>query len=193
MRPSPHVEYIPLVPISAAFRHPLVSQTSGSATSFRRKLPMLRLLRLPFALLTLYFLLPFLVNRPKSTPPPEYLSHAGRPVLETTIVLPKLQHRFASNQGGDDERRQKVKESIKRTWDLYVREAWGWDEVRPSHGGGHDTRYRASEYVLMTEERMGCDDCRWLDHVDHCWIRRGIPCRIGIYDLYRFRFPRWAC
>ena len=41
----------------------------------------------------------------------------------------------------DPERRRKVKESIQRTWELYVQEAWGWDEVRPVQGGGRDPRH----------------------------------------------------
>ena len=137
---SSHVEYIPLGPIDTTSPQPIYSPTTRSPTSFRPKLRTLRLIALPLTLITLYFLLPLLLNRPRPTPPPEYLSHAGTSVLETTIVLPKLQYSFANNQGGDDERRQKVKESIKRTWDLYVQQAWGWDEVRPIRGGGHDTR-----------------------------------------------------
>jgi hypothetical protein len=137
---SSHVEYIPLGPIDTTSPQPPYSPTTRPPTSFRRILPTLRLLALPLTLITLYFLLPLLLNRARPTPPPEYLSHAGTSVLETTIVLPKLQYNFANSQGGDDERRQKVKESIKRTWDLYVQQAWGWDEVRPIRGGGRDTR-----------------------------------------------------
>ena len=34
-----------------------------------------------------------------------------------------------------------MREVIERTWGIYRREAWGWDETRPVFGSGRDTRY----------------------------------------------------
>ena len=51
-------------------------------------------------------------------------------------MLPKIQYNFRKGEGADPERRERVKEAILRTWELYAQEAWGWDEVRPVQGGG---------------------------------------------------------
>ena len=69
------------------------------------------------------------------------MSYAGKAALETTMQLPDLQYKFLNGSGADIERRDKVKDAIKRTWDLYVQQAWGWDEARPVRGSGQDTRY----------------------------------------------------
>ena len=52
-----------------------------------------------------------------------------------------MQFGFREGEGGDAGRLRAVREAISRTWEGYVEEAWGWDEVRPVAGGGKDTRY----------------------------------------------------
>jgi mannosyl-oligosaccharide alpha-1,2-mannosidase len=69
-----------------------------------------------------------------------YLAHTTPSTLSTGITLPKIQFSFPLGTGADVGRREKVKEAIKRTWDGYVSQGWGWDEVRPNAGGGRDTR-----------------------------------------------------
>lgn len=142
--PFPNFQSFSLVPADTPNLPPQSNRTSHAYRQFlfRRNGRRLRLVSFPLALLLLYFLFPFhhRLNQPGHFPPPTYLSHAGKSALESTIVLPTLQHKFPNNEGADVERRQKVKESIKQTWELYVQEAWGWDEVAPVRGGGRDTR-----------------------------------------------------
>jgi hypothetical protein len=143
-----HVEYIPLSQFTTTTdaedtERPLsASGLDGVERPASRKTQLLRPLLYLLALLLIYFIVPLLFNGKKVLPPPPtYLSHAGRSALDTTITIPKLQYEFPDNQGGDENRRDQIRETIKRTWDLYKQEAWGWDEVRPCSGGGHDTRY----------------------------------------------------
>ena len=108
---------------------------------FRRKRRVPLIFTLPLTFLILYLLLPQYIPHPEIfTKSPSYLSHAGKSALETTITLPKMQFPFEKGTGGDDERREMVLQTMRRTWELYAREAWTWDEVRPVHGGGRDTR-----------------------------------------------------
>jgi mannosyl-oligosaccharide alpha-1,2-mannosidase len=103
-----------------------------------RRIPIL----LSFTIFLFYFILPSLLDQSELfLPPPPYLGYAGKAALETTIVLPKIQYNFRKGEGADPERRERVKEAILRTWELYAQEAWGWDEVRPVQGGGKDSRY----------------------------------------------------
>lgn len=109
---------------------------------FRRKRRVPILLSFPLALFLLYLLSPSWLDRSELfLAPPPYLSHAGKAALETTIFLPKIQYNFRKGEAEDPERREIVKETILRTWELYAQEAWGWDEVRPVQGGGSDSRY----------------------------------------------------
>lgn len=139
--PFHNLESFPVVPVDTPTL-PLQSSRACRQFPFRRNGRKLRLLSFPLALLLLYLLFPFphRLSQPGHFPPPTYLAHAGKSALESTIVLPTLQHKFPNNKGADIERRQKVRESIKQTWELYVQEAWGWDEVAPVRGGGRDTR-----------------------------------------------------
>lgn len=97
-----------------------------------------------------------------------YFSHSGKGALDSTIELPQIQYSFSSGVGGDTPRRQKVKDVIQRTWELYAQEAWGWDEVKPNEGGGRDTRYllpypsRASVLFLRIMANVGMDGERRL-------------------------------
>ncbi len=104
-----------------------------------RRLPILFSLLL--SIILIYLILPsWLDQSALFRPPPPYLSHAGKSALETTRELPRIQFAFPSGEGADEERRGRVREVIERTWEIYVREAWGWDETRPVFGGGRDTR-----------------------------------------------------
>jgi hypothetical protein len=94
----------------------------------------------PVILVLLYLIILTLPSKRRAFLPPDYVSHIGKSALETTLSLPTLQYRFANGEGAHYEHREKVKEALKRNWDFYVHEAWGWDEVRPVHGGGRDTR-----------------------------------------------------
>lgn len=106
-----------------------------------RRLPIL--LSFPLSLILLYLLLPSWLDQSSMfRAPAMYLSHAGKSALETTIELPRIQYRFENGKGGQDvQRRDRVKEVIERTWEVYCKEAWGWDEPKPVYGGGRDTRY----------------------------------------------------
>jgi len=110
-----------------------------------RRLPTL-LLSLPLTCILLYFLLlppttSWLDHSRLFVPAPGYASHSGKSALKTTIELPPVQFAFRKGEGEDKERLRVVRDAILRTWELYEQEAWGWDEVRPVHGGGRDTRY----------------------------------------------------
>ena len=139
------VQYIPLSQFTTTTdaedsERPL--SRSGFESLAARKTKLVRPLLYLVALLLIYFIVPLWFNGNKvQSPPPTYLSHAGRSALDTTITIPKLQYEFPDNHGGDDNRRNQIRETIKRTWDLYKQEAWGLDEVRPRTGGGHDTRF----------------------------------------------------
>lgn len=56
--------------------------------------------------------------------------------FESSVQIPKLQYQFPKGQGGDAKRLREVKDVIKKTWDLYVQQARGFDETRPVTGGG---------------------------------------------------------
>jgi hypothetical protein len=147
MATGPSHEYIPLVPIGVRASTPQAPLYLRNGAILRHR-PMSRIERIvrvvwyPLLLITLYFLFTLWPKQPPIlVDPTAYLSYAGKSALSTTIVLPKLQYKFQNNEGGHDERRQKVKELIKQTWDLYVQQAWGWDVVKPVRGGGRDTRY----------------------------------------------------
>jgi hypothetical protein len=143
MAPSPKLESSPFT-LSDDNSPPqsILLPTKRSSMPFRRNRRIPFLLSFPLTLLLLYCILPPWLERSELFPPSApYLSHAGKSALETTIVLPKIQYKFPKGRGADIPRRHKIKESIKRTWDLYVQEAWGWDEARPVQGGGRDTRY----------------------------------------------------
>src|SRR5277367_4130833 len=112
-----------------------------------RRLPTL-LLALPLTCILLYFLLlppttSWLDHSHLFIPSPAYVSHSGKSALRTTIGLPPVQFAFGTGEGGDEERLGVVREAIFRTWWFYVKDAWGWDEVRPVQGGGRDTRFRS--------------------------------------------------
>jgi hypothetical protein len=144
----------------------------------------------PLLLMILYLLLS-LWPRPPSRiiePTEEYLSYIGKSALSTSIPLPRLQYQFAHNEGLDFDRREKVKASIKETWDLYVQQAWGWDEVRPVTGGGRDSRYffLLPRFELRTQKWVGCNDCGWFRYAPYRWPRRGVPCCVELYDFYQF-------
>ncbi len=126
----------------------------------------------------------------QSTDPPPYLSHAGRAALETTIRLPVLQYQFPNGSGADVERRNKVKDAIKRTWDLYVQQAWGWDEVRPVRGSGQDTRFPATKCMLKSQKWMGGDNCRWAWYSVHRGVKWGTGICIGLCSYYRLHISR---
>jgi hypothetical protein len=141
------VEYIPLPQFTTTTdavdteRPYSTSGPNGVESPVSRKSQLVRPLLYLFTLLLIYFIVPLWFTRNKvQPPPPTYLSHAGRSALDTTITIPKLQYEFPHNEGGDESRRNEIRETIKHTWDLYKQEAWGWDEVRPRSGGGHDTR-----------------------------------------------------
>jgi Glycosyl hydrolase family 47 len=121
------------------------SPSLRSSLSFRRNRRIPFLLSFPLTLLLIYFLLTSWLDRSHLfLPPPPYLSHASKRALQNTIVLPKIQYNFRNGEGVDIERREKVKEAIQRTWELYSQQAWGWDEVRPVRGGGRDPRLTLS-------------------------------------------------
>ena len=67
--------------------------------------------------------------------------YSGISPLESTIVIPTVQYNFTDTNGQAD-RRENVTAAIKRTWDLYVQQAWGSDEVTPVTGKGQDPRFR---------------------------------------------------
>ena len=105
----------------------------------------------PLALL-LFYLLPSLLNTDSFfLPSAPYASQAGKSALKTTIDLPKLQFPFPKGSGSDLYRLRVIKEAIQRTWELYGREAWGWDEVCPIKGGGRDTRSSRTQLKLIPE------------------------------------------
>lgn len=91
----------------------------------------------------MYFAWKFLLSLPvafSSSIPP----YSGTSPLESTIVIPAVQYNFTDISGQAD-RRDNITATIKRTWDLYVQQAWGWDEVRPVTGKGQDPRFRFAE------------------------------------------------
>jgi hypothetical protein len=125
--------------------------------------------------------------------PPPYMSNAGRAALETTIQLPDLQYKFLNGSGADVERRDKVKEVIKRTWDLYVQQAWGWDEVRPVRGSGQDPRYPLLALMLTGKKWLGSDNYRWPGYFVHCRINGGSGICIGLRCYCRLHVSRRLC
>ena len=125
--------------------------------------------------------------------PSPYMSYAGKAALETTIQLPELQYKFPNGSGADVERRDRVKDVIKRTWDLYVQQAWGWDEVRPVRGSGQDTRYPLPIRMLTRKKRLGSDNCRWPRYLVYCRAKRGTGICIGLYRCYRLHISRRLC
>lgn len=139
---SSNTEYIPLVPIGGEGSVPQngTYHEMGGGTWLKQRRKAAKAVSYPVILLLLYLIILTLPSRRRAFLPPEYLSHIGRSALETTLSLPTLQYQFPHGEGAHYERREKVKEALKRNWDLYVQEAWGWDEVRPVHGGGRDTR-----------------------------------------------------
>jgi hypothetical protein len=141
MASSSNTEYIPLVPIGGEGSVPQngTYHEMGGGTWLKQRRKAAKAISYPVILLLLYLILT-LPSKRRAVLPPEYLSHIGRSALETTLSLPTLQYQFPHGEGADYERREKVKEALKRNWYLYVQEAWGWDEVRPVHGGGRDTR-----------------------------------------------------
>ena len=135
---------IPLLTDESSSRSFLPTVTRSTVLCRRsRRVPVL--ISFPIALAVIYIILTYSeswIGRTTSfiTPIP-YLSHAGRGALESTIILPRIQYHFDKGDGGDPSRRTKIQETIRRTWELYTNEAWGWDEVKPTEGGGRDTRY----------------------------------------------------
>jgi hypothetical protein len=141
MAPSPKLDPSSFTSIDYPSPQSLLLPTKRPALPFRRNRRIAILLSLPLSLLLIYFLLPSLLEKPHLfSSYAVHTSYASKEALQTTIVLPKLQYKFREGEGADFERRQKVKESIQRTWELYAQEAWGWDEVKPITGGGRDTR-----------------------------------------------------
>jgi hypothetical protein len=136
---------------------------------FRRKRRFPVGLAFPLALLLIYLLLPTYLNDVEIVVAPDapWFSHSGKAALETTIELPKIQFQFPRGEGANEERRDKVRAAIQRTWRLYGQEAWSWDEVRPVTGGGRDTRFVTLTRVLM-EKWMGCNYCGWIEYVTYC-------------------------
>ena len=61
--------------------------------------------------------------------------------FEISITIPKLQYNFSEGGGGDSTRLQQIQGTINDTWNLYVQQAWGFDEVKPVTGGGVNTLY----------------------------------------------------
>jgi len=135
---------IPLLSSDDSSAHSFCPSIKGSSPCRRhRRLPFL--LSFPLSLTIIYLILMYsqswLSRTTSIISPLPYLSHSGKGALDSTIELPQIQYPFSSGVGGDTPRRQKVKDVIQRTWELYAQEAWGWDEVKPNEGGGRDTRY----------------------------------------------------
>lgn len=142
MAPSPKLESSSFLSDDNSTPPSLLLSKKRATLSFRRNRRLSIFLSFPVSLLLIYLFLPSWLNRSDLfVPPPAYISHAGKSALETTIILPKVQYKFRKGEGADIERREKVKEAILRTWELYSQEAWGWDEVRPVQGGGRDSRF----------------------------------------------------
>jgi len=120
----------------------LRQKSIGSAPFFSRRSRFARFWSYPLLLLFLYVVFTLLIPKPHGRAQIEFdfAANAGRSALDSTISLPRIQHSF-SDKAGNEQRRQKVREELKRTWDAYVQQAWGWDEVKPVSGGGRDTRY----------------------------------------------------
>jgi hypothetical protein len=135
---SPNQAYIPLLPLGA--EGSTAQALVNPQKRVMRNRGIVKIVSFPLILLLLYSLAVLWPKSPTLFDHPESLSHGGKSALATTITLPRLQYNFEKNEGGHDERRRKVKESIRRTWDLYTEQAWGWDEVRPVRGGGRNTR-----------------------------------------------------
>lgn len=148
---------------------------------------------LNLVLMLFYFCISSTTSQSVLPDPPPYMSYAGKTALETTIQLPELQYKFSNGSGADVERRDKVKEVIKRTWDLYVQQAWGWDEVRPVRGSGQDPRYSLPTWMLTRKKWLGCDNCRRPRYFVHCRVKRGTGICIGLHRCYRLHISRRFC
>jgi len=137
-------EYIPLRPMDAEASMPQAtpSAPNRSIGHYQSNVQIKKVIWYPFLLIILY-LLPFLWPGSPSRfiDPTEYVSYIGQSALSTSVTLPRLQYQFPFNEGNSYDRREEVKALIKNAWDLYVKQAWGWDEVRPVTGGGRDSRY----------------------------------------------------
>ena len=133
---SPHEESEPDDP-PAGFRQKPVSGNSF----FSRRSRFTRFWSYPLVLLCLYLVFGLLIPKPHAREQIvfDFAANAGRSALESTITLPRIQHSFA-DKAGNEQRRERIREELKRTWDAYVQQAWGWDEVKPVSGGGRDTR-----------------------------------------------------
>jgi hypothetical protein len=157
-----------------------------------------RLVWYPLLLVILYLLVS-LWPRPPSriADPKDYASYLGKSALATSLALPRLQYQFPYTDGPDYERHEKVKGLIKETWDLYVQQAWGWDEVRPVDGGGRDSRYffvdEVQEFELMTQKWVGCNNCGWVKYFNYRWSGRGVRCSVELYGFYRFHYCGRPC
>ena|SRR2546423_6534918 len=156
-----NAEYIPLVFSEGEELAPRsrTYQEMGGGTRFKSRNKVGKAVSFPLTLLLLYLIIISWPTKRRAFLEPEYLSHIGRSALETTLVLPTIQYQFPNGEGGHYERREKVKEALKRNWELYVQEAWGWDEVRPVHGGGRDTRLGSLKEKLTIQKWMGCHNC----------------------------------
>ena len=165
MATTSNYEYIPLVPVdpgTSTQQSPPNLPTRSILPRQRNRRIVLQVASYPFLLLILYFLFTlYAKNQHILVDPTIYLSHAGKAALATTIVLPRLQYEFEKKEGRSDERREKIKGFIKQTWDLYVQQAWGWDEVRPVRGGGRDSRYI---FALTRADGVG------MDGVQQAWM-----------------------
>src|SRR5947207_11734106 len=115
------------------------TDAAASTVSFSKGFPVVRrsrrgatLLSLPLSLFLLYFLLniQFPYESPTFFSSTPYIDHSGRSALRTEISLPKVQFPFRNGEGADPQRRERVKQAILRTWEGYVSQAWGWDEVK---------------------------------------------------------------
>ena len=118
---------------------PIVRQPYARTTVSRQR-RIATLIIFPIILLVLYISAALWQKQSIIQTPPDHVAYAGKSALESVIVLPKIQHHFP-NKAVHDERRQQIKEEIKRSWSFYVQQAWGLDEIRPVRGGGRDNRY----------------------------------------------------
>jgi len=145
MAHAANYEYIPLGPVGVEPSVPEAGlyQPNQPIVRYQAKVRIERLVWYPLLLIVLYLLLSLWPRQPsRPIDSTDYIYFAGKSALASTFALPKLQYQFQDTDGGNFERREKVKGLIKETWDLYVQQAWGWDEVRPVSGGGRDSRYR---------------------------------------------------
>lgn len=144
---------IPLLSIDNS-SHSLSNRRSSLTACCRRSKRIPLLLSFPLTLAIIYIAITYSqtwLKGPNSLISPHvgaYISHAGKKALETTIVLPNIQYPFLEGEGRDVNRREKVRDAIRRTWELYSKEAWAWDEVKPNQGGGRDTRYHPLSYIF---------------------------------------------